>query len=86
MFFVKQSFVFLSVKDLDKLLMLFDEIFHVLNPRKHPLVNCYNPVKCSMLVYNICWMIQQKNIYSLQRQCDNIMKYLNESLSSYFDK
>lgn len=83
LFFLRQSFAFLSVSQLDELLAIFDIIFQV-PPRKHPLVNCYNPVKCSLLVYETCWKVQQKNIYSLQRRCDKIMRYLVESLEKYF--
>jgi hypothetical protein len=42
---------------MDDLLSLFQEIFNVDNPKKHPLVNCYNPVKCSMLIYEVCWNV-----------------------------
>ena len=45
---------------MDELLNLFQTIFEVHNPKMHPLVNCYNPVKCSLLVYEICWKIQKK--------------------------
>jgi len=55
LFFAKQSFIFLNVAQMDDLLSLFQEIFNTGNPKSHPLVNCYNPVKCSMLIYEICW-------------------------------
>jgi hypothetical protein len=70
---------------MDELLSLFTTIFEVGNPKNHPLVNCYNPVKCSMLVYEICWKIQKKNIFSLQRKCDYLMTYLKKSLDNYFN-
>ena len=70
---------------MDELLNLFQTIFEVHNPKMHPLVNCYNPVKCSLLVYEICWKIQKKNIYSLQRMCDKLMNYLKDSLDNYFN-
>ena len=85
LYFVRQSFIFLNVAQMDDLLSLMETIFNVNNPRNHPLVNCYNPVKCSMLVYEICWNIQQKNIYSLKRKCDSIMTYLKQSLDKYFN-
>ena len=70
---------------MDDLLLLFTSVFEVANVKKHPLVNCYNPVKCSLLVYEICYKIQKKNIYSLQRKCDHLMRYLKDSLAKYFD-
>jgi hypothetical protein len=71
---------------MDELLDLFTLIFDESNPKKHPLVNCYNPVKCALFVYEICWLINQKNIYSLQRKCDALTNYLKSSLDKYFNK
>lgn len=85
MFFVRQSFPHYNVQQMDELLQLFTSIFEVVNVKRHPLVNCYNPVKCSLLVYEICHRIQKKNIYSLQRNCDYLMKYLKTSLDKYFN-
>ena len=86
LFFLKKSFVYLNVAQMDELLTLFNECFHVTNPKMHPMVNCYNPVKCSLLVYELCWQIQQKNIFSLQRKCNGIMTYLIKSLDRYLMK
>lgn len=85
LFFVRQSFIYLNVAQMDELLSLFQEIFNVNSPKCHPLVNCYNPVKISMLVYEVCWNVQRKNIYSLQRKCNAIMTYLKTSLDKYFN-
>ena len=57
MFFVRQLFPHYNVQQMDDLLMLFTSVFEVANVKKHPLVNCYNPVKCSLLVYEICHKI-----------------------------
>ena len=86
MYFIKQAFSIFTVKQMEALLVLFWEILMVNNPKVHPLVNCYNPVKVSILIYEICWEIQQKNIFSLQIKCEQIMKYLIKSLDSYFEK
>ena len=82
---MRQGFPHLNVAQMDEMLTLFKEIFQVPNPKLHPLVNCYNPVKCSLLVYELCWKVQRKNIYSLQRKCDYLMKYIKESLDKYFN-
>ena len=85
LFFIRQSFPHLDVEKMNDLLKLFKIILDPkLDPKKHPLVNTYNPVKCSLLIYEICWKIERKNIYSLQRTCDSIMEYLLKSLSKYF--
>lgn len=84
LFYIRQSFPYLNVEQMDELLSMFIQILQVNNPKLHPMVNCYNPVKCSLLIYEICWKIQQKNIYSLQRTCDDLMKYLKESMDKYF--
>ena len=58
LFFVRQSFPYLNVAQIDELLSLFTTICNEPNPKKHPLVNCYNPVKCSLLIYEICWKVE----------------------------
>ena len=47
-----------NVALLDELLTLLDKLFNSENPKMHPLINCYNPFKCSILVYEICWRIK----------------------------
>ena len=54
-----------NVTLLDELLTILDKIFNPENIKIHPLTNCYNIIKCSILVYEICWRIKNKNVYSL---------------------
>ncbi len=50
-----------------ELLQLFEDILiQVKNPKQHPLVNTYNPIKCSLLIYEICFKIKNKNVFTLQ--------------------
>jgi hypothetical protein len=43
---------------MDELLTLFQQILKVNDPKLHPIVNTYNPVKTSLLIFEICWRIQ----------------------------
>lgn len=47
-----------NVAHFDELLTILDKIFINDNAKCHPLINCYNPIKCSVLVYEICWKIK----------------------------
>ena len=66
LFYLRQALPQLNVEKLDQVLKIFEVIFKY-PPQKHPLVNCYNPIKCSLLVCEICYNIKLKNIFSLQR-------------------
>ena len=71
---------------LDRLLGVFKEVLFlkdVKDLKDHPIVNTYNPIKCSLLIYEICFKIENKNIYSMQRDCTQIKKYLEESLIEF---
>ena len=39
-----------------------------------------------MLIYRICWKIEQKQIYSLITKCSVLQNYLISSLMKYFEK
>ena len=79
-------FPIFNVAHFDELLTILDKIFINDNPKQHPLINCYNPIKCSILVYEICWKIKNQNVYSLQRKCDEITAYILKSLEQYLNE
>ena len=52
----------------------------------NPMVNQFNTIKISMLIYRICFKIEEKQIYSLITKCSLLKNYLINSLVSYFEK
>jgi hypothetical protein len=75
-----------NVTHFDELLTIIDKIFNNDNAKQHPLINCYNPIKCSILVYETCWKIKNQNVYSLQRKCDELINYILISLENYLNE
>jgi len=54
--------------------------------KDHPIVNTYNPIKCSLLIHEICFKIENKNIYSLQRDCTMIKSYIEECIIEFLSE
>lgn len=79
-------FPIFNVAHFDELLTILDKIFNNDNPKQHPIINCYNPIKCSVLVFEICWKIKNQNVYSLQRKCDELTSYIMRSLDLYLNE
>ena len=52
----------------------------------NPVVNQFNTIKISMLIYRICFKIEEKQIYSLITKCSLLKSYLINGLVSYFEK
>ena len=50
------------------------------------MVSQYNPIKVSLMIYLICWKIEQQQIYSLITKCHLLQDYLIRSLFKYFEK
>ena len=65
----------LNVGNFDELLTTFDLVFKN-DPLSHPLINCFNPVKCSVHVFKICQRIKRKKIYTLDRKCNEVIEYI----------
>ena len=86
LFFLRYMFPSFNVAHFDELLTILDKIVNDDNPKMQPLINCYNPIKCSLLVYEICWKIKNQNVYSLQRKCDELTKYILNCLSNYLNE
>jgi len=42
-------------------------------------------VKVTLLIYRICWVIEEKKIYSLITKCQSLQTYLIRSLLAYFE-
>lgn len=86
LFFVHEHFDVLSISQLNNLIDIYQEILHHKDPKLNPMVNQFNTIKISMLVYRICFKIEEKKIYSLITKCSLLKQYLISSLVSYFEK
>jgi len=49
------------------------------------MISQYNTIKVTLLIYRICWKIEEKQIYSLITKCSLLQSYLINSLSRYFE-
>lgn len=87
LFFIHEHFDELSIRQMDDLVTIYTELL-VINKDiiKNPLISQYNTIKVSLLIYQICWKIEQKQIYSLITKCTLLQEYLVNSLCVYFDK
>jgi len=86
LFYLHEHFDILSVYQMNQLLDIYDEVLHAKNPKNNPLINQYNVVKIGLLIYRICWKIEEKQIFSLITKCSVLQAYVNQSLNVYFDK
>mmetsp|Transcript_12403 Transcript_12403/g.19381 ORF Transcript_12403/g.19381 Transcript_12403/m.19381 type:complete len:231 (+) Transcript_12403:1572-2264(+) len=49
------------------------------------MLSQYNPVKVSLLVYRVSWLIERKRIYSLITKCQILNNYVLDSLIRYLE-
>ena len=85
LFFIHEHFNLLSVEQLNQLIQVYQVLLLDTPVEKHLMVSQYNPIKVSLLIYRICWQIEQRRIYSLVAKCKVLQEYLLKSLLKYFD-
>lgn len=71
---------------MNNLVDIYQEALHVKEFRLHPIISQFNTVKVALLIYRICWKIEQQQIYSLITKCSLLQDYLLASLCRYFEK
>lgn len=86
LFFIHEHFDELSIGQLNALVDIYQDILHHKDPKLNPMTNQFNTIKISMLIYRICYKIEEKNIYSLITKCSLLKNYLIKSLVEYFEK
>jgi hypothetical protein len=86
LFFLHEHFDVMSIYQLNLLVDIYQEILHHKESKLNPMVNQFNTIKISMLIYRICFKIEEKNIYSLITKCSLLKNYLVNSLTSYFER
>jgi len=47
------------------------------------MLSQYNTIKITLLIYRICWKIEERQIYSLTTKCSVLQNYLINSLFLY---
>lgn len=52
---------------------------------ENPMISQFNTIKITLLIYRICWKIEEKQIYSLITKCSVLQAYLIKSLFKYFE-
>ena len=86
LFFLHDNFNKLSVGQLDHIVDIFSEIITKNDVIKNPALYQYNTVKYSLLIYRICWKIENKNLYALITKCKRLCSYIEKSLNRYMLK
>jgi len=51
----------------------------------NPLICQFNPIKVTLLIFRVCFRIEEKQIYSLVTKCQSLQGYLIRSLLAYFN-
>lgn len=86
LFFIHEHFDTLTIQQMNTLIDTFQLIMHRKDWRLNPIVSQYNTIKVVLLIYRICWKIENKQIYSLITKCSLLQSHLISSLSLYFEK
>lgn len=60
LFFIHEHFDVLSIQQLTVLIDIYHTSLHSQDYKNHPIVNQYNTIKVALLIYRICWKIEQK--------------------------
>ena len=69
LFLIHEHFNILSIEQMNNLVDIYQDILHAKEPKGNPLVSQYNSIKVALLIYRICWKIENKEIYSLITKC-----------------
>jgi len=76
LFFVHEHFNQLTIEQLNMLLDIYQEVLSKKTARENPMISQFNPIKITLLIYRICWKIEEKQIYSLITKCSLLQAYL----------
>jgi len=68
---------------MDNLLDIFLNGLAKQNFEENPMVWQFNTIKVSLLIYRVCWLIEEKQIYSLVTKCSILKNYLTNGLNRY---
>ena len=86
LFLIHQHFDQMSIMQMNNIVDFYNIMAMPKDPKLNPLVSQYNTIKVSLLIYRLCWRIDQKQIYSLATKCQLLSKYIMTSIQKYFEK
>ena len=86
LFFLHEHFNTLSIGQMNYLVDIYQDLLNIKDPKQNPIISQFNTIKIALLIYRICWKIEQKQIYSLITKCSLLQALLIRSLSNYFEK
>jgi len=69
LFFIHQHFSTLNVQQMNDLVDIYQEILGRKDPKMNPMVSQFNTIKITLLIYMICWKIEERQIYTLITKC-----------------
>ena len=70
---------------LNKLIDTFIDTLMQRDYKNNPMLSQYNTIKYALLLYRICWKIQDKNIYQLITKCQVLNKFIMQGIINYLD-
>jgi hypothetical protein len=85
LFLLHEHFDVLSVQQMTNIVDIYQNILTSKRDYKYnPMLHQQNTIKICLLIYRICWRIEQKQIYSLVTKCQVLQAYLMKSLNGFF--
>lgn len=70
LFFIHEHFKILSIYQLNQIVDIYQMILTRNDVKSNPVISQFNTIKIVLLIYRICWKIEQKQIYSLITKCN----------------
>lgn len=86
LFLLHQHFDTLSIQQMNNVVDGYTQMQLQSDPKLNPLVCQYNTIKVALLVYRVCWRIEQREIFSMATKCQILQTYIVRSLKLYFEK
>jgi len=83
LFFLHEQFNMLTVSQLNRVIDIFTEIIQRNEIDKNPVMYQFNTVKYALLIYQICYKIENKNLYALITKCNILINYIEKCLNKY---
>lgn len=54
---------------MNTLIDIYQEVLYRKDPKMNPMISQFNTIKITLLIYRICWKIEERQIYSLITKC-----------------
>jgi len=86
LFLIHGHFELMDVAQLNHLVDILMEMLHVKDIKMHPALHQYNTIKYSLLIYQVCFKIEKKKIYSLITKCSMLQAYLEQSITQFLKR